>query len=667
MAATGRVGNLTKDQEAKLAKFKENIKDVLKDKHTDHHLLRFLRARSFNLKKTEEMFREDIEWRATNKISSILKDYKPPEVYEKHWVGGNIGCDKDGHIVVISNIGDVDPRGFVYSVTADDAKKLGMFMAQDLYRFAKENSKKQGRYVEGMTMVFDVEGLTAEYLWRPGIRMFTDPIQSILSEVRPVNQSSRTVRPRVLTLVDCIKPIETVIGYHPLCSDVNLNRNQLSVIRQIPREDAFVTKLKLQCSLWNARSIREKTGALIGSILENGTDIFLLTETWLKNQNDPTLGDLRLSLSGYDVTHFPRAQRRGGGVAFITRKNLTLKRLPSTKFKSFEHGIVDIRTSSELLRTVLVYRPPPSVGNKSSSISHFLPDFSTLMENILDSPGHLLITVLAKKLEEAFNKSQQGDAPVPPNPDPDALACAYFDAASEALDELAPIQKKTVIDKPRARWWTDALTGERKNVRRLEQRWRKSQMSIDLQIYRTASDVYHRNIDTAKTAFHRGRIETASSKQLFNIVDDLIGGKKAVTAVMPSNIPMSKVANAFSEFFDSRVREFRSHLPVPVAPHKPGHPPHHLTEFTPVTDEFVEKLIRSSTSKSCRLDPLPTTLVKNCKEVTVSILTRIINSSLMSGIFPRSLKLAVIRPLLKKANMDENVLRTIVQLQTFHT
>ncbi|PIK40132.1 hypothetical protein BSL78_23033 [Apostichopus japonicus] len=215
--------------------------------------------------------------------------------------------------------------------------------------------------------------------------------------------------------------------------------------------------------------------------------------------------------------------------------------------------------------------------------------------------------VLAKKLEEAFNKSQQGDAPVPPNPDPDALACAYFDAASEALDELAPIQKKTVIDKPRARWWTDALTGERKNVRRLEQRWRKSQMSIDLQIYRTASDVYHRNIDTAKTAFHRGRIETASSKQLFNVVDDLIGGKKAVTAVMPSNIPMSKVANAFSEFFDSRVREFRSHLPVSVTPHKPGHPPHHLTEFTPVTDEFVEKLIRSSTSKSCRLDPLPTT------------------------------------------------------------
>ncbi|PIK49456.1 hypothetical protein BSL78_13649 [Apostichopus japonicus] len=112
---------------------------------------------------------------------------------------------------------------------------------------------------------------------------------------------------------------------------------------------------------------------------------------------------------------------------------------------------------------------------------------------------------------------------------------------------------------------------------------------------------------------------------------------------------MSKVANAFSEFFDS--------LPVPVAPHKPGHPPHHLTEFIPITDEFVEKLIRSSTSKSCRLDPLPTTLVKNCKEVTVSILTRIINSSLVSGIFPRSLKLAVIRPLLKKANMDENVLK----------
>ncbi|KAJ8042966.1 SEC14-like protein 2 [Holothuria leucospilota] len=169
MAGTGRVGNLTKDQEAKLAQLKESLKDVLKDKHTDHHLLRFLRARNFNLKKTEEMFRE---------------------VFEKHWVGGVIGSDKEGHMVVINPIGHVDPRGFLYSVTADDAHRLGMYIAQEQYNRLKSNSKKQGRYVEGMTLIMDLEGLTAEYLWRPGIRMFTD-LASILEQHYP--ETIRTI------------------------------------------------------------------------------------------------------------------------------------------------------------------------------------------------------------------------------------------------------------------------------------------------------------------------------------------------------------------------------------------------------------------------------------------------------------------------------------------
>lgn len=39
------------------------------------------------------------------------------------------------------------------------------------------------------------------------------------------------------------------------------------------------------------------------------------------------------------------------------------------------------------------------------------------------------------------------------------------------------------------------------------------------------------------------------------------------------------------------------------------------------------------------------------------ILTKIINSSLTNGIFPRSLKLPVIRPLLKEANIDGKVLK----------
>lgn len=153
--------------------------------------------------------------------------------------------------------------------------------------------------------------------------------------------------------------------------------------------------------------------------------------------------------------------------------------------------------------------------------------------------------VLVRKLGDDFNKSRNGEAPVLPVPDPNSLTYAYSDAVTEVLDKLAPIQKKTLTDQ-------------------LEQRWVKSLLEIDLQVFKTDRKSFLRNIDTTKTTFHCSRIETAVSKQFFNVdVDDLIGGKKALTAVIPSNIPTNKLANAFSEFFDSLVREFRSHLPVP--------------------------------------------------------------------------------------------------------
>ncbi|KAJ8042969.1 SEC14-like protein 2 [Holothuria leucospilota] len=175
MSGTGRVGNLTKDQEKALEKFKEIVKDVLQEKHTDHHLLRFLRARNFNLKKTEEMFRKDVEWRAQNR--AVLKDITFPEVVEKYWVGGEIGCDKEGHITLVIPLCRIDPKGIVYSLKADEAIKVGIRFIQMFYNRMKENSLEHGRNIEGMTLIFDIEGLSPAFLWKPSMKLFTEVVQ----------------------------------------------------------------------------------------------------------------------------------------------------------------------------------------------------------------------------------------------------------------------------------------------------------------------------------------------------------------------------------------------------------------------------------------------------------------------------------------------------------
>ncbi len=62
-----------------------------------------------------------------------------------------------------------------------------------------------------------------------------------------------------------------------------------------------------------------------------------------------------------------------------------------------------------------------------------------------------------------------------------------------------------------------------------------------------------------------------------------------------------------------------------------------------------------SPSKSCELDPVPTFLIKDWCDVLIPLITRIVNKSLNTGVFPTYLKTSYIRPLLKKSGLDKEV------------
>ncbi len=82
-----------------------------------------------------------------------------------------------------------------------------------------------------------------------------------------------------------------------------------------------------------------------------------------------------------------------------------------------------------------------------------------------------------------------------------------------------------------------------------------------------------------------------------------------------------------------------------------------LCSFEPVTEEDVLKIITSSASKSCILDPIPTYLLKECIDVLLPTITHIINLSLQSAAVPGCFKTAAVTPLLKKATLDHNCLK----------
>ena len=79
------------------------------------------------------------------------------------------------------------------------------------------------------------------------------------------------------------------------------------------------------------------------------------------------------------------------------------------------------------------------------------------------------------------------------------------------------------------------------------------------------------------------------------------------------------------------------------------------------------KLIRSTPNKSCDLDPIPTTLLKQCCAELLPIITSIINGSLSPGVFPSEYRLiALVRPIIKKCTLDPEIFKNYGPVSNLH-
>jgi hypothetical protein len=77
-----------------------------------------------------------------------------------------------------------------------------------------------------------------------------------------------------------------------------------------------------------------------------------------------------------------------------------------------------------------------------------------------------------------------------------------------------------------------------------------------------------------------------------------------------------------------------------------------LMEFQFVSEMAVRKIFLSAPCKSCELDPVPTTLLKDVVDVVNPVISHIVNTSMQTGTFTDNLKFSVIRPLLKKPTLE---------------
>ena len=84
-----------------------------------------------------------------------------------------------------------------------------------------------------------------------------------------------------------------------------------------------------------------------------------------------------------------------------------------------------------------------------------------------------------------------------------------------------------------------------------------------------------------------------------------------------------------------------------------------MNVFERASEDEIKKLIFGSSSKSCDLDPIPTSMLKKCRDKLKTPITDIINISLETSTFLQNFKEAHVRPLalLKKTSLPKNGLK----------
>ena len=243
-----------------------------------------------------------------------------------------------------------------------------------------------------------------------------------------------------------------------------------------------------------------------------------------------------------------------------------------------------------------------------------------------------------------------------PPPKLSDLVDAYNTTLSTLLEAHAPIKTKTIRAKPINRWFTPALSTLTSAHRHIERLWLRTHSPLQLKLLRTATNKYHFAIVDAKKRFNASLVSSCSANphKIWNTIITLLDRKPA--SQLPSLASGKSLSQMFATFFSEKIQKLHTALkssPTLSSPHtQPRHTPTDLSVFSHVTEEEVSNIISQSSNTFCDLDPIPTSLLKQCLSALLITLTTMINLSLSTGVFPDLFKACSVIPLLEKYNLD---------------
>ena len=120
-------------------------------------------------------------------------------------------------------------------------------------------------------------------------------------------------------------------------------------------------------------------------------------------------------------------------------------------------------------------------------------------------------------------------------------------------------------------------------------------------------------------------------KILFNAVGKLLHRK--VEKRYPTAPSTIELTNNFADFFDKKIATIRTELSnemtSTIQSYEANEPPCHVefTEFRVMSEREVGRCMDKIGKKSCDLDPIPASILKECKSTLLPIITNMVNMS----------------------------------------